>query len=214
MLVCLRAISDATTWDFVTDARQVPGSGLLARMVPPDWSYTGAILRPLWDTVAIATLGTILAIVLALPLAFFAAGNTTPSRALLRPLALFIIVASRSINSVIWALVLVVIVGPGVLAGILAIMLRSVGFVGKLLYEAIEESDARAAQAIAATGASRLQVVTYGIWPQVLPAFAGISLFRWDINIREATVLGLVGQGASAWSLTPPSTCWNGAAPR
>jgi len=142
-----------------------------------------------------ATLGTALAIIVGVPLAFLAARNTSPSALVLRPAALFVIVASRSINSLIWGLVLVVIVGPGVLAGVLAIALRSVGFIAKLLYEALEESDPKSAEAIAATGASRLQVVSYGIWPQVLPAFAGISVFRWDINIREATVLGLVGAG-------------------
>jgi phosphonate transport system permease protein len=145
--------------------------------------------------VTIATLGTGLAVLAGVPLAFLAARNTTPSAVFARPAALFLIVASRSINSLIWGLVLVVVVGPGVLAGVLAIALRSVGFIAKLLYEALEESDPRPAEAIAATGASGLLVVGYGIWPQVLPAFAGISLFRWDINIREATVLGLVGAG-------------------
>ena len=87
------------------------------------------------------------------------------------------------------------ILGPGVLAGIIAIGLRSVGFIGKLLYEAIEEIDATQVEAVTATGASGPQVLAYGIVPQILPAFAGISVFRWDINIRESTVLGLVGAG-------------------
>jgi phosphonate transport system permease protein len=104
-------------------------------------------------------------------------------------------VASRSINSLIWALLLVAILGPGLLAGIIAIGLRSVGFIGKLLYEAIEETDASQIEAITATGASRLQVLNYGIVPQVMPAFYGISVFRWDINIRESAILGLVGAG-------------------
>jgi phosphonate transport system permease protein len=151
--------------------------------------------RPLWDTINIATLGTVLAIVVAIPVAYCAARNTTPSAALVRPAALFLIVASRSINSLIWALMLVTIVGPGVLAGILAIGLRSIGFCAKLLYEAIEEIDERQVEAVRATGASRAQVTAYGIVPQVLPAFAGISVFRWDINIRESTVVGLVGAG-------------------
>ena len=103
------------------------------------------------------------------------------------------IVASRSINSLIWALLLVSILGPGLLAGILAIAFRSIGFVGKLLYEAIEETDASQIEAVEATGAGRAQVLTYGYWPQVAPAFWGISVFRWDINIRESAVLGLVG---------------------
>ena len=110
-------------------------------------------------------------------------------------MALAIIVASRSINSLIWALLLVLILGPGLLAGIIAIALRSIGFIGKLLYEAIEEIDTRQVEAIRATGAAPTQVLSYGVWPQVLPAFAGISVYRWDINIREATILGLVGAG-------------------
>ena len=90
---------------------------------------------------------------------------------------------------------LVSIIGPGLLAGIVAIGLRSIGFVAKLLYEAIEESDVAQIEAITATGASGAQVLDYAIVPQVLPAFAGITVFRWDINIRESTILGLVGAG-------------------
>jgi phosphonate transport system permease protein len=82
-----------------------------------------------------------------------------------------------------------------VLAGVIAIALRSVGFIAKLLYEAIEEINIEPVEAIRATGASAPQVLAWGIWPQITPAFAGISVFRWDINIREATVLGLVGAG-------------------
>ena len=90
---------------------------------------------------------------------------------------------------------LVTIIGPGVFAGVIALGLRSIGFVAKLLYEAIEEIDPRQVEAITATGASGAQKVTYGIVPQVLPAYAGIAVYRWDINIRESTVLGLVGAG-------------------
>jgi len=114
---------------------------------------------------------------------------------ILRPAALFIIVASRSINSLIWALLLVAILGPGLLAGIIAIGLRSIGFIGKLLYEGIEETDIRQVEAITATGASQAQVLNYAIVPQILPAFWGITVFRWDINIRESAILGLVGAG-------------------
>ena len=87
------------------------------------------------------------------------------------------------------------------LAGIIAIALRSIGFIGKLLYEAIEEIDERQVEAVKATGASRAQVIAYGIVPQVMPAFATISVFRWDINIRESTVLGLVGAGGLGLAL-------------
>ena len=90
---------------------------------------------------------------------------------------------------------LVTVLGPGVFAGVIAIGFRSVGFIAKLLYEAIEEIDPGQVEAITATGASGAQTITYGIIPQILPAFAGISVYRWDINIRESTVLGLVGAG-------------------
>lgn len=193
-LACFQFISDRTIWDFVWDA-PTQGADLIARMFPPRWSYTGELWLPLWDTINMATIGTALAILLGVPLAFLAAHNTTPSVLLVRPVVLFVIVASRSINSLIWALVLVIVLGPGMLAGILAIALRSIGFIAKLLYEAIEEIDAKQVEAVRASGASGPQVLAWGIVPQVLPAFAGISVFRWDINIREATVLGLVGAG-------------------
>jgi phosphonate transport system permease protein len=116
--------------------------------------------------------------ILAVPVAYCAARNTTASVAFVRPAALFITVSSRSINSLIWALMLVTIIGPGAFAGILAIGLRSIGFCAKLLYEAIEEIDEGQVEAVRATGASGAQVTAYGIVPQVLPAFAGISVFR------------------------------------
>ncbi len=191
---CWQVMTHTTIWAFVSDAPE-QALDLGSRMIPPRWSYLDQLWWPLWDTLNIATLGTVLGILIAVPVAFMAARNTTPSRTLVRPIALFIIVASRSINSLIWALLLVAVIGPGILAGIVAIGLRSIGFVGKLLYEAIEEIDESQVESVAATGASRAQVLDYGIVPQILPAFFGISIFRWDINIRESTVLGLVGAG-------------------
>ncbi len=191
---CWRVMTEDTLWPFVLDAPRQAGD-VLSRAVPPKWSYIDVLWRPLWDTLNIATLGTLLAIVAAVPVGFLAARNTTPSTRFVRPLALLVIVSSRSINALIWALLLVAILGPGLLAGIIAIALRSIGFIAKLLYEAIEEIDAKQVEAITATGAPASTVVAYGIVPQIMPAFAGISVFRWDINIRESTILGLVGAG-------------------
>ncbi len=202
---CWHKISELTIWDFVYDAPSQAGD-LGRRMVPPDWIYLGELWRPIWDTISIATLGTALAVVMAVPIAFCAARNTTPSAVFVRPIALFVIVSSRSINGLIWALMLVTIVGPGVLAGIIAIAFRSIGFCAKLLYEAIEEIDETQVEAVRATGASGAQVMSYGIVPQILPAFAGISVFRWDINIRESTVLGLVGAGGIGLQLNAAIT--------
>ena len=183
-VACFQMISEKTIWTFVLDAPQQAGD-LAVRMVPPDWLYIRTLGRPIWDTINIATVGTVISVLLAIPVAYCAARNTTPSISVVRPIALFIIVSSRSINALIWALMLVTIIGPGVFAGIIAIALRSIGFCAKLLYEAIEEIDEGQVEAVRSTGASGAQVTSYGVVPQVLPAFAGISVFRWDINIRE-----------------------------
>jgi len=189
-----QVMTQDTIWAFVADApKQAQDIG--SRMMPPAWNFIHELWWPLWETINIATLGTLIGLAMAVPVAFLAARNTTPSTRFVRPVALLLIVASRSINSLIWALLLVAILGPGVLAGIIAIALRSIGFIGKLMYEAIEEIDAAQVEAIEATGASTAQTMAWGVFPQVTPTLAGITVFRWDINIRESTVLGLVGAG-------------------
>jgi phosphonate transport system permease protein len=199
-VLCWRVMTENTMWIFVLDAPEQIYD-LFSRMVPPRWGHIGKLMKPLWDTINMATLGTLAGIIMAVPFAFLAARNTTPSVRFLRPLALLVIVSSRSINSLIWALLMVSVIGPGVLAGIVAISLRSVGFVAKLLYEAIEEIDQSQVEAVSAAGGSPLQELDFGIVPQILPAFFGISVFRWDINIRESAILGLVGAGGLGLSL-------------
>ncbi|KAB2846211.1 MAG: phosphonate ABC transporter, permease protein PhnE [Hyphomicrobiaceae bacterium] len=168
---------------------------LFRRMWPFDWQYyPKAVHAALIETLHIATLGTLLAILMALPVALLAARNVTRSRAL-NLLATLILVSSRSVNSLVWALIFVVIFGPGAFAGMLAIAFRSIGFVGKLAAEAIEETPTGALEALSATGASRSAILLKGYWPHVEPSFWSIALFRWDINIRESAVLGLVGGG-------------------
>lgn len=192
-IVSFREISESTLWIFVADAHH-QAADLIERMIPPNTAYMNVLWVPLWDTLNIATLGTILALAIAVPLAFLSAANTTPHKAV-RQAALLLIVSSRSINTLIWAILFVLLFGPGVVAGIMAITLRSVGFIAKLLYEAIEEISEQPVEAVRATGADPLQTLVYGIFPQVFPSFVGISVFRWDINIRESTIVGLVGAG-------------------
>lgn len=194
LMVVVWAVRDIDIfWPWVWDApNQI--SGLGARMWPPDPSSLAVIVNAMLETVHIATLATMLTIFIALPVSYISAQNTTPNRACLW-LGRFILVSSRSVNTIIWALLFVAIFGPGVLAGILAIMFRSVGFIGKLMGEAIEEIDRRPVEAMEATGASKAKVIAYAIVPQVMPAFFAIVILRWDINIRESTVLGLVGAG-------------------
>lgn len=193
MVVCAKFVSDRTTWVFVLDAPRM-GSDMVRRGLPPNFNHMQALWRPLWDTLTIATLGTALAFVFAVPASFLAARNTTP-HPIVRYLALLLIVGSRSVNSLIWALILVVVLGPGILAGTLAIMLRSIGFMAKLMFEGIEEINEESVEAVRATGASGAQVLSYAIWPQVVTNILGVTVYRWDINLRESTVVGLVGAG-------------------
>jgi phosphonate transport system permease protein len=167
---------------------------LFGRMTPPDLRRGDAILRAMIETIHIATLATALSLLISLPTAYIAAQNTTPNAVTLW-IGRFILVATRSVNTIIWALLFVAIFGPGVLAGILAIAFRSIGFTAKLMAEAIEEIDRKPVEAVTAAGGDKGKVLLYGIVPQVLPTFYAVTILRWDINIRESTVLGLVGAG-------------------
>ena len=180
-------------WEYFLDAH-IQFADLATRMWPPDMDFLDILIGPLIETIHIATLGTIVTIFLAFPIAFLAARNTTFNSTTWF-IGRFILVASRSVNTVVWGLLFVAIFGPGPMAGIWAIAFRSIGFMGKLVAEAIEEIDQGAVEAIEATGASRLQVLWIGILPQILPVIYGTTIYRWDINIRESTVLGFVGAG-------------------
>ena len=168
---------------------------LLTRMWPLDLSYyPEGIHESMLETLHIATLGTLLAIVMAIPVGIMGANNIVHFP-LFNWLAKLILVSSRSVNSLVWALLFVAIFGPGALAGTVCIGFRSVGFVGKLFAEALEETDPGPIEALSAAGAPWLSIFLKGYWPQVAPAFWGIFLFRWDINVRESAVIGLVGAG-------------------
>lgn len=186
--------------EFLYDAPEQMAD-LLQRMWPIDWSYYGeGVNDALIETLHIATLGTMLSVVLAVPVGLLAANNLTPNR-LLNQLARLILVSSRSVNSLVWALLFIAIFGPGPLAGTLAIAFRSIGFVGKLVGEAIEQAHRGPIEALTATGARKAAVLWYGYWPQIRPAFWSIVLLRWDINVRESAVLGLVGAGGIGMAL-------------
>ena len=180
-------------WAFFADAH-AQAADLAQRMWPPRWAYLPQIVGPLLQTIHIATLGTAIAVVLSVPLAFLAARNTTRN-GFTWAIGRALLVASRSVNTVIWGLVFVAIFGPGALAGVAAVAARSVGFLAKLIAEAIEEADAGPVEAVQATGAGTGQVYLVGILPQVIPVVLGTTIYRWDINIRESSVLGFVGAG-------------------
>lgn len=180
--------------EFLYDAPEQMGD-MLQRMWPIDFGYfTSTVARALLETMHMATLGTLLSLVFAVPLGLMVASNLTQNP-ILNFVARVILVSSRSVNSLIWALLFVSIFGPGPLAGTLAIALRSVGFVGKLMGESIEQTPRGPIEALQASGASWFSQVWYGYWQHIKPAFLAIVLLRWDINVRESGVLGLVGAG-------------------
>jgi phosphonate ABC transporter permease subunit PhnE len=157
------------------------------------------------QSIFMALLGTALSIVLALPLSFFAARNLMKGSrfgwAAYSTTRLGFNVV-RSFEVLVIAVVLVQIVGPGPFAGVLALAIHGIGAIGKLYSEAIESIDRGPLEAITATGASRLQVVIFGVVPQIIPQFVAFTMYRWDINVRMATVIGLVGGGGVGQLLT------------
>jgi len=174
---------------------------LLTRMWPVDYAYyPEGIHASLLETIHIASLGTLLALIMAIPVGIMAANNIVRAP-ILNWLAKLILVSSRSVNTLVWALLFVAIFGPRALAGTVCIGFRSVGFVGKLFAEALEEADPGPIEALTASGASWPSIFLKGFWPQVAPAFWGIALFRWDINVRESAVIGLVGAGGIGMAL-------------
>jgi len=161
-----------------------------------DWpAYAGQML----ETVQMALWGTALAVFFGIPLSILGSANVTPQW-LVQPVRR-LMDAFRAINEIVFALLFVVAVGLGPLAGILALAIHNIGIVAKLFSEAVEAIDPRPVEGIRATGASRLQEVVFGVVPQVLPLWSSFTLYRFETNVRSATVLGIVGAGGIGQSL-------------
>ena len=173
----------------------IPAIGtLLTEMFPPDFTEAESWLRPMIDTIAMSVAGTALSIVLSLPLGILAARNTTPNPTIYR-IARGILNVFRSIPELIMGIVFVAAVGFGALPGVLALGLHSIGMVGKFFSEAIEHAHEAPVEAARAAGANKIQVITHGIMPQVMPQFADVTMYRWEYNFRASTVMGMVGAG-------------------
>ncbi|WP_296598696.1 phosphonate ABC transporter, permease protein PhnE [Phenylobacterium sp.] len=156
--------------------------------------YLAHVGVKLWETLMIAFWGTLLAVLMSAPLAFFSARNLTPSP-VLYGLARGIVSLLRAVPELVSALFLVVAYGFGPIAGVLALALHGAGFLGKFYAEDVEAADPKPQEALAATGANRLKVLRFAILPQVLPQYIGYTLYVLDRNFRMATVVGLVGAG-------------------
>jgi len=185
----------------------------LAKLVPPDFSPN--VLREAWrgtiETFAISFMGTLLAVAVALPIVFFASRNLIysgllyemePRQGWKRSARIIPYLAAKSVLNIlrtipemVWALIFVFLVGLGPFPGVLALGVHTGGVLGKLFGEVLEDVDSQPIESLQSTGASRLQILFYSILPQVLPQFVSYTLYRWEVNIRVAAVLGLVGAG-------------------
>lgn len=157
------------------------------------------------ETIYLALIGTVISLIITLPLSFLGARNLmsgSPAGKTLYGATRTLFSVLRSIEVLIIAVMMVTVVGIGPFAGVLALAIHGIGALGKLYSEAIESIDPGPIEAVTATGASRLQVVMFGVLPQVVPQFVAFTLYRWDINVRMATIIGLVGGGGIGYILT------------
>lgn len=172
----------------------------LGRSVPPDFSILPSLVRPAIETLQIAIWGTLLGIIFAIPFAFLAASNLNSIRWLYIATRQVLNVI-RSINELILALIFVSAVGLGPFPGVLALALHGVGMLGKFFADSIEEIDHGPIEALQATGARPIQVIVFGVLPQVITAWIAVMLYRFEVNLRSATVLGMVGAGGLGFEL-------------
>lgn len=175
-------------------------AALLRRMLPPRFEDLSTAVDLMLETLWMAVIGTTLAVVLSVPLAFGAARNTSPHR-LVMAACRGLITLARAIPDIVFALVFVRALGIGVLPGILALGLHSIGMIAKLFADAIEQIDERPREAVVSTGATKWQAIVTSVVPQVMPSFIAVVLYRLDINLRSSTVLGFVGAGGIGFLL-------------
>jgi phosphonate transport system permease protein len=203
--------------DIIMPYRLIPASSaefsLIWKVKARQLSATGAIepsnelqlaISKMVETIFLGMMATLFGIVLALPVSFIAARNLmsgTPVTLAIYFVVRFLLNIIRSVEPLIWAVIFVAVVGLGPFAGIIALTLHSIAALGKLYSEAIESIDPGPIEAIHATGANWLQTVMFAVIPQIIPPFVSFTIYRWDINVRMSTVLGLVGGGGIGFLL-------------
>ena len=175
-------------------------SDVISRMIPPDFSKLKNLLYSLLETLEMAFLGTLLAILLSIPFGFFSAKNISPNY-FIYLICRIITIFFRAIPEFIMAMILVIAVGFGAIPGVLALGLHTMGFLAKFYAEAMEHIDPGPGDALSSMNASKLQVISFAIIPQILPSFVANNLYILDRNIRMATMLGIVGAGGIGYEL-------------
>ncbi|MBM3389613.1 MAG: phosphonate ABC transporter, permease protein PhnE [Betaproteobacteria bacterium] len=195
-----------------TDWTRITWSGVVtaaARFIDFDAGVLKTLWEPTLETLLMATLATILGAFLAIPVAWLGASNISPLGRATYSFGRMLMTISRSVHEVVWGLVFVAAVGLGALAGVLAMAVRSIGFISKTVAEAIEDVNKGPVEAMRAVGANRFQVLMFGIVPQVLPTIIGNVIFEWDVNIRRSTIMGLVGAGGLGLALHRQMASYN-----
>jgi len=199
LFICLLVIGSLYFILFLgTDWSRIGGPKILwanlLRFFPPNLPFILELGVPTLDTFIVAAFSTLLIGILCLPVIWLSSGNITPNK-ITYILGRTIIITSRSVHEIIWGLIFVIAVGLGPLPGILALSLRGIGFVSKVVSEEVEAIDPNPIEAIRATGANPLKVILFGVVPQILPVYIGTLIFQWDVNLRRAAIIGVVGAG-------------------
>ena len=173
---------------------------ILSRMLPPDFSNFKELIYAMFETIEIAFLGTFLAIVLSIPLGLFSARNLAPNY-LIYLICKTVIIFFRAIPEFIMAMILVIAIGFGAMPGVLALGLHTMGFLAKFYAEDIEHINQGPVDALKSSGANKSQIISFGVIPQILPAFVANNLYILDRNVRMATMLGILGAGGIGYEL-------------
>jgi phosphonate transport system permease protein len=198
LLVQAAVVTNARPQELLTGVHGM--ADIVHRAFPPNVSLWSEAFRPTLETLDTALLGTVAGVVFAIPLAVLAARNTTPS-----PVVYYAARAAigffRAVPDLVWALLFVTAVGLGAFAGVLALSVHSIGMLGRLFAEVIEDIDMGPVEALSLTGAGRTAVFTHAVVPGVAPSLLGIALYRLDENIRSSIVLGFVGAGGIGFQL-------------
>jgi phosphonate transport system permease protein len=183
----------------VTDSSKYFGD-ILSRMLPPDFSSFNELVYAMFETIEIAFLGTFIAIVLSIPLGLFSARNLAPNY-FVYIICKTIVIFFRAIPEFIIAMILVIAIGFGAMPGVLALGLHTMGFLAKFYAEDIEHINKGPIDALKSSGATKSQIISFGVIPQILPSFVANNLYILDRNVRMATMLGIVGAGGIGYEL-------------
>ena len=183
----------------VSDSSKYFGD-ILSRMLPPDFSNLKELIYAMFETIEIAFLGTFIAIVLSIPLGLFSARNLAPNY-FVYLVCKTVVIFFRAIPEFIIAMILVIAIGFGAMPGVLALGLHTMGFLAKFYAEDIEHINKGPIDALKSSGATKSQIISFGVIPQILPSFVANNLYILDRNVRMATMLGIVGAGGIGYEL-------------